>query len=128
MNNFFKSTIEHTPLVAYNESYPMYPIMSVLSFMSPSHALIYNSLANHPHWFAADNKSQLSIMQVCTPKMTFNYNSVYKNYVKKPSIPKTPDKTKLENWLMTVYEVPRQTAKEYLLIEGVEEEVRGRIK
>jgi hypothetical protein len=128
MKNFYKATLEHTPLVSYNEKYPLFPIMSVLSFMSPTHAQIYNNLVNHQHWFSSDSSAQLSIMQVCTPKTKFNYNTLFKNYVKKPPKEKTPDTTKPENWLMKIYDVPRRVAKQYLMVEGVMEEVRSRLK
>lgn len=129
MDKHLKMTLEHTDLPLYCERYQLYTTMHILSFMSPAHAMLYNEVVNHQHWFnCPDDEAQLAIMRFCTPKTKYNRYRVWENFVKKPKQEKVTKLTKYEDWLMTVYEIPRKTAQLYLEDEKVLEEVKERMK
>ena len=122
-------TVEHSVIPLYNEKYNMYPVMHIISFLTPSHAILYNTFANYKHWIdCKDDKAQLAIMQTATPKMKFNRNKIWNCFVKKPKQDKTKTYEKEENYLMYLYEISRKTAKLYLEIDGVLDEVKDKIK
>ena len=123
-----RMVVEHKDVDLYKETFVMYPIMNFLSFMSRSHAVIYNTFANHQHWFQSDEKSQLTIMRVATPKTNFIPHQLWSKYVKKPKIEKDKTHKKEEDWLMTYFEIPRHLAKLYLKDENVLNELKEYMK
>lgn len=128
MEKPIRMTVEHKDIELYNERYEIYPLIHVLSFMSPEQAMIYNNVVNFDHWISSnDQDAQLAIMRICTPKTRYSYNKVWGKFVKKPKVV-TPKNEKELKWLMIAFEVSREIAKSYLEVEGVLEEVKDRMK
>lgn len=128
LERFLKDVCEHREAEYHNIDFPIYPCIRFLSFISPVHARLLNTLCNSEIWYKANNQTKLKLLQTIVPKLEFNKKTIYNNYVKKPEAEKKPKLEKQIDWVAQVFVVSKKQASEYLKNEKFLEVVKKKMK